>query len=154
MQAEIYLAGSLFTASERVWNSWLAAELKTRGFRVWLPQEHVSEAIDQGRIDYEKIFRLCLEGLERSEVVIALLEGADVDSGTAFECGYAFKLGRPILGVRSDFRTGNEADGLNIMLRRCCRAFVAFPALEPQNNLILAILEELRKLASDGTIPS
>lgn len=64
MRADVYLAGSLFTASERTWNSWLATELRGQGLQVCLPQEQVSAAVDPGKIDYEQIFRLCLEGLE------------------------------------------------------------------------------------------
>jgi len=146
MRADLYLAGSLFTAGERTWNSWLATELRKRGLQVCLPQEEVSAAVDPRKIDYEQIFRLCLEGLENSRVVLALLEGTDVDSGTAFECGYAFKLGRPILGVRTDLRSAGEEDGLNVMLRRACKGLVTIPAYQSADKVVSAIVEELRSI--------
>jgi len=43
--------------------------------------------------------------LSRCDMVVALLDGADVDSGVAFEIGYARGLGKPVLGVRTDYRT-------------------------------------------------
>jgi len=50
-------------------------------------------------------------GIDRSDAVLAVLDGTDVDSGTAAEIGYAFAKGTPILGYRGDFRLSadNEA---------------------------------------------
>ena len=79
-------------------------------------------------------------------MVLALLEGADVDSGTAFECGYAFKLGRPIVGVRTDLRSVGEDDGLNAMLRRACKSLVTIPAYQSAYKVVSAIMEELRSI--------
>src|SRR5262249_48351465 len=49
--------------------------------------------------------------LDQSDAVLAVLDGTDVDSGTASEIGYAFAKGKPILGYRGDFRLSadNEA---------------------------------------------
>ena len=48
-------------------------------------------------------------------MVLALLDGADADSGVAFETGYARGLGKPVLGVRTDYRQ-SQVKGLNLML--------------------------------------
>jgi nucleoside 2-deoxyribosyltransferase len=50
--------------------------------------------------------------------VLALLDGADVDSGTAAEIGFAAALGIPIVGVRLDFRPSgdNEATVVNLQV--------------------------------------
>jgi len=50
--------------------------------------------------------------------VLALLDGSDVDSGTAAEIGYAAALGRPVVGLRSDIRTAgdNEAAVVNLQV--------------------------------------
>ena len=50
--------------------------------------------------------------------VLAVLDGSDVDSGTAAEIGYAAALGRPVIGLRSDVRvTGdNEATLVNLQV--------------------------------------
>ncbi len=50
--------------------------------------------------------------------VLALLDGSDVDSGTAAEIGYAAALGRPVIGLRSDIRTAgdNEAAVVNLQV--------------------------------------
>ena len=53
-------------------------------------------------------------GIDRSEVVVAALDGPDVDSGTASEIGYAFARGKTILGYRGDLRlTGRKRPPLS-----------------------------------------
>ncbi|HRA47858.1 MAG TPA: nucleoside 2-deoxyribosyltransferase [Thermomicrobiales bacterium] len=51
--------------------------------------------------------------------LVAVLDGIDVDSGTAGEMGFAYGLGKPVYGLRTDWRmTGdNEAAGVNLQLR-------------------------------------
>jgi len=53
------------------------------------------------------------------DALVAVLDGVDVDSGTAGEMGFAYGLGKPVFGLRTDFRvTGdNEAAGINLQLR-------------------------------------
>ena len=50
--------------------------------------------------------------------VLAVLDGSDVDSGTAAEIGYAAALGRSVIGLRSDIRTAgdNEAAVVNLQV--------------------------------------
>lgn len=53
------------------------------------------------------------------DFLVAVLDGVDVDSGTSGEMGFAYGLGLPVYGLRTDFRmTGdNEAAGINLQLR-------------------------------------
>ncbi len=57
-------------------------------------------------------------GIERSSGLFAILDGTDVDSGTASEIGFAYAIGKPITAYRSDFRlTGdNEGSSVNIQV--------------------------------------
>jgi nucleoside 2-deoxyribosyltransferase len=48
--------------------------------------------------------------IRQSALVIAVLEGQEVDSGTAAEVGYAAALGRPIYALRSDLRLAGEPE--------------------------------------------
>jgi nucleoside 2-deoxyribosyltransferase len=56
--------------------------------------------------------------IERCVGVLAVLDGSDVDSGTAAEVGYAAGLGRPVVGLRTDFRLSgdNEATSVNLQV--------------------------------------
>jgi nucleoside 2-deoxyribosyltransferase len=53
----------------------------------------------------------------RADVVLAILDGPDVDSGTAAEIGWAAAHGKPVVGWRSDFRLAeHEASRINIQV--------------------------------------
>ena len=51
-----------------------------------------------------------------SQLLIAQLDGQEVDAGTAAEVGYAAALGLPCLGVRSDLRASGEP-GMRVNLQ-------------------------------------
>jgi nucleoside 2-deoxyribosyltransferase len=55
--------------------------------------------------------------IDRCDIVFAVLDGVDVDSGTAAEIGYAFAKGKPILGYRSDFRLSADNEGSTVNLQ-------------------------------------
>jgi nucleoside 2-deoxyribosyltransferase len=108
----IYLAAPLFTTGERDFNDGLARRLRQFGHEVWLPQEH-----EQRSKTAEEVFKKDVEGIDWAEVVVANMDGADPDSGTCWECGYAYRK-KPIIVFRTDFRAGEEpGKGLyNLML--------------------------------------
>ena len=53
---------------------------------------------------------------------MALLDGVQVDDGTAWEIGYAYAKGKPVVGVRTDFRNaGDTTHGrVNAMIEGSC----------------------------------
>ncbi len=55
--------------------------------------------------------------IRQCDLVFAVLDGIDVDSGTAAEIGYAFGQGKPILGYRSDFRLSADNEGARVNLQ-------------------------------------
>lgn len=102
---KLYLAGPIFTAAERQFNLRLRDLLSEAGHQVWLPQE--DEPREQSA---SAIFQRNLEGIRWADAVIGNLDGADSDSGTCWECGYAFAV-KPVVVFRTDFRAG-EGPGL------------------------------------------
>lgn len=118
MPAEkIYLAAPLFSRAECDYNSDLRDELTNAGYKVFLPQEDSNNIKDN--VDRQKIiFSKNLKGIDNSDVLVAVLDGADVDSGTAWEIGYAFAKGKPIIGLRTDFRTLGIEGTVNLMIER------------------------------------
>ena len=62
--------------------------------------------------------------LDACDMVFAVLDGSDVDSGTAAEIGYAFARAKPILGYRGDFRLSadNEGSIVNLQVEYFIRA--------------------------------
>jgi nucleoside 2-deoxyribosyltransferase len=147
---KLYLAGPLFTQAERAWNVSLAERIAEAGHSVFLPQVEV-QAIET--LDAETIFRVDVDGVRSADAIVAILDGADPDSGTSFECGIAFALGLPIVLVRTDFRAGGDAlpgqklATVNLMLSQAATAVVALtdPAglLESLAKAVIAALDQL-----------
>ncbi len=124
----IYLAGPVFTLAERRFNEELAGELERLrpSLQVLLPQRYDKEF--QGEPDFSRRMFASLAGaLDSCDVVVAILDGPDADSGTSFEVGYARGLGKRVIGVRTDFR-GGEDHGLNLMLSNACSDLVREPS--------------------------
>ena len=77
----IYLAGPLFTPYEREFLDTCATRLRESGFDVFVPHE---QALALGKdVTAAAIFAKDLEGLAAADAVFALLDGSQVDDGTA-----------------------------------------------------------------------
>ncbi len=51
------------------------------------------------------------------DAVVAVLDGVDVDSGTASEIGFAYALGKRVIGLRTDFRLAGDNLGAVVNLQ-------------------------------------
>lgn len=111
----VYLAGALFSEAERTFNKKLQQMISDIGFSVFLPQEDAQDAAADRKS--ESIFNKCLSGLQKSDLIVAVLDGSDTDSGTAWELGYAHAQGKPVIGIRTDFRVQTPEERVNLMLQ-------------------------------------
>ncbi|MEJ7798383.1 MAG: nucleoside 2-deoxyribosyltransferase [Solirubrobacteraceae bacterium] len=75
------------------------------------------------------------EAIRGAQLVVAHLDGQEVDAGTASEVGYAAALGLPCLGVRSDLRSSGEP-GMRVNLQ--LEAFVVL-----SGGFVASSLDEL-----------
>ena len=116
---KIYLAGPLFSLAEQNFNADVARFLESEGFEVWLPQEH--EPRDQTA---RAIFEMDVAAIDWADMVVACMDGPDPDSGTAWECGYAYAKGKPVICYRTDFRITGDTEGApyNLMLSESAAA--------------------------------
>jgi len=55
--------------------------------------------------------------IDESRLVFAILNGSDVDSGTAAEVAYGCATGKPVLGFRDDFKPAGENEGVKVNLQ-------------------------------------
>jgi nucleoside 2-deoxyribosyltransferase len=58
-----------------------------------------------------------MRSIERCDVVFAVLDGSDVDSGVAAEIGYAAAKGKTVIGVRTDHRLASEVPVCTVNLQ-------------------------------------
>ena len=69
---KIYLAGPLFSTTERNFNNELTSMLRDKGYEVWLPQE-----FEQMTMTPKQIFVKDVEGIDWADVVVANMDGSD-----------------------------------------------------------------------------
>lgn len=112
----VYLAAPLFSDAERTYNASLASLLEKNLFDVHLPQEAGDDTDMRGKCAQERIFSENKKGIEEADVVVAVIDGADADSGTAWEMGYAYAMNKPVIAIRTDFRRVGRNEHVNLML--------------------------------------
>jgi len=112
---KVFLAAPLFSEAERDFNSKVAKRLRDKGFQVWLAQEYpfIHEGTSKEK---EKIYEEDISALKACNVVVAILDGVEVDSGVAFEMGYAVAIGKPVIGLKTDHRAFSKVEDVNLML--------------------------------------
>lgn len=126
----IYFAGPLFTLAERRFNEELAAQVRRLmpSVEIFFPQDCDHQL--KGQPDFaQRLYGMLIEAVDRCDAVVAILDGPDSDSGTCVEIGYARAKGKPVIGVRTDFRDG-EIHGINVMSAGACTALVKLHSTE------------------------
>jgi nucleoside 2-deoxyribosyltransferase len=131
----IYLAAPLFTKGEQDFNLSVCEYLKSNGYQVFLPQQECKKA------EGENIYQTCLSGLKSAAIVVAIVDGADADSGTCWECGYAVSQGIPVIAVRTDFRVSGDTKGFNAMIY-----YSAVKVIDGSDRFLEEIISELQVL--------
>jgi nucleoside 2-deoxyribosyltransferase len=114
----VYLAAPLFSEAERNFNIQVARSLREHYFRVHLPQDIGDSSATREGDEHSRIFRVNLQALEESDIVVSIIDGADADSGTAWEMGYAMARGKRVVAVRTDFRMVGAYERVNLMLEQ------------------------------------
>ena len=137
---KLYFAGPLFTTPERTWNADVAEALRAAGHEVFLPQEQ-----EPGK-DGPGIFATDVGGIDWADGLVAIMDGPDPDSGTAWEVGYAFGARKPVVLVRTDTRAlAGKSGDYNPMLTQAARARIDLPAGSTA-EVIAAILAALARI--------
>jgi nucleoside 2-deoxyribosyltransferase len=131
----IYLAAPLFTKGEQDFNLSVCEYLTVNGYQVFLPQQECQKA------EGEDIYKTCLSGLKSAAIVVAIVDGADADSGTCWECGYAVSQGIPVIAVRTDFRVSGDTRGFNAMIY-----YSAAKIIDGSDRFLEEIVSELKRL--------
>lgn len=140
MAMRIYFAGPLFSAAERDWNATLAAALRGAGHEVFLPQEKEPGKDDDG------IFATDVGGLDWAESVVAIMDGADPDSSTCWEVGYAYGK-KPIVLVRTDLRGDAWSGGSSYSVMLTESATIRVDAVAaPTDRVAREVLDALTRL--------
>jgi len=130
---KLYLASPLgFSPENCSYLNQIKGKLTSQGFEIFDPWEQQQFA---GRIakafsemDYSarvaafgeiarEIGACNEEGIRWADTLLAVLDGAEVDSGTAAEVGFGSALGKVCYGLRTDLRDSGDFIGLPINLQ-------------------------------------
>lgn len=124
---KIYVAGPLFSEHERKFLEEMTVTIaNSLGLDskkdIFLPHR---DAGDVGVYDKRRteMFSIDLKYLDDATIIVALLDGQDVDSGTAVEMGYAYAQGKKIFGILTDWRRwspSTEVENINNMIWGVC----------------------------------
>ncbi len=148
----VYLAGPLFSQAERRFMAHLRDRVAALPgvAALWPGDLFADDDLEaMGPEAKAHIFRGCVEGLAGCDLVAAVLDGPQVDDGTAWEVGFAHARGMPAWGLRTDFRVaGDTAHSLvNCMIE--CSLERTFRDIEPLLDALAA-----RAAASGGAARS
>jgi nucleoside 2-deoxyribosyltransferase len=155
---KIYLAGALFTTAERAFNKQVADRLAAGGHEVLLPQERGPGADATGgegsdvRVRSMSAREILLKNkrdLDAADAVVAIMDGPDPDSGTAWECGYAYALGKPTVLLRTDIRGVGDlsASPYNAMITGSADVHLELPlaSVEEAGAAVLRALDAVQR---------
>lgn len=98
---KVYLASPFFHAEEQVVYEEAIRILRGEGLNVFVPREHtIPDGWDMpNHIWGESVFSVDYLALTQCDVVVVLNFGMYSDSGTAWECGCAYALGKTVVNV-------------------------------------------------------
>jgi len=125
----IYLAGPLFSHADRQWHRAAKSriEAETGHPVIWPFELFDQDEIAKWGADAPRVIMAdCRDALAACGLVVALLDGPQVDDGTAWEIGYAHARGIPVVGIRTDFRRAGDVPGavVNAMIHASCEVIV------------------------------
>lgn len=150
---KLYLAAPLFSQHERQWNRTLAAALAEGlpGWEIVLPQDLRVGGSYNDRARFGELFQRTIGDLASTDLLVAVVDGPDCDSGVAFEVGFAYAKGIPVVAVRTDFRQSQEK-GVNVLLARAAEEYLSFMSFEEDTaELARAIAGKVKKVAAGIT---
>ena len=125
---KIYFAGPLFTEYERDYISKCAVTLRENGIDPFVPHESPKfEDPNTNRSRAQRCLDTDFAGISGANAMLALVNGTEVDDGTASEIGIFYELvkrdptKKGIVALHGDWRTAEKGEGkpLNLFVHGC-----------------------------------
>lgn len=133
---KIYLASPWFKENEKTIYYQILNKMRAEGYDVYAPVEHSipnAWSLSNDRWGYE-VFQADIAAIKECDEVWVLNFGMYSDSGTAWECGYAYGIGKTVRQLVSDF---NDNKIFSLMMINGCDEFDTMSNyLFNQNNKI------------------
>lgn len=98
-QPEAYIAGPLFNEHERWYLERIDEVVRSCRFKTFLPHRDTNFKSEEDAVG---IFNTDVAGIMGKDLIVALLDGQDIDSGTCVELGIAYSNAIPAIGITTD----------------------------------------------------
>jgi len=113
MKNQVYIAGPLFTQGDRWYLEKIDKLLADKGLSTYLPHRD-GGLYTSDEVDDSAFFKSDVKAIDDCNLVVAVLHGREVDSGTAWEIGYAYAKGKHVIAIAEDTRLSLK--NINLML--------------------------------------
>ena len=131
----IYVAGPFFNEEELELIMETERILESRGLEFYCPRLHDDLEHEYMSQEWSRAtFELDRDAIDRSSIVLAVYHGNYSDTGTAWECGYAYAKGKPVVVVHA-------GDSSNLMIHESAIANISIEELKTYD---FQKLEEVR----------
>jgi len=157
---KIYFAGPLFTPYERDYISACARVLREHGIDPFVPHElGMSDDPNDPRSRAKRCFDKDFGGINDANAMLAIINGPEIDDGTACEIGIFYALmkrdptKKGIIALHDDYRTreGGEGKGINGFVLGCLRDVgIVCTSIDEAAELLASWKKELQ---ADGVLP-
>jgi len=111
---KVYLAGPLCSKIEREYMEKIDKVCKKLGLKTFLP--HRDCGLWKNMKDTKRIATGDIRGFRGCDFLIANLNGFGISAGTAWEMGYAYAKGIPILGLKTDRKIQDSIGELSAII--------------------------------------
>ena len=99
---KVYLASPFFNETEiNIYEKVIALLREEKDIDLFVPREHtIPNGWEMPNHQWaENVFAVDLLALQKADIVVVLNHGLYSDSGTAWECGYAYALNKKIVNI-------------------------------------------------------
>lgn len=103
---KVYLANGLFSEADRMYNTHLAKLLRENieHIDLYVPQENGEINDKNAYADSIMIAKADTDRLKESDILVAVIDGIEIDAGVASEIGVFYMLEKPIIAIYTDVR--------------------------------------------------
>lgn len=111
---KLYVAGPFFHPGERerieMVRTFFTSGEREGHYDLFVPMDHfIPDGEKMSNMDWAKaVFKMDTEALERCDLMVAIYDKHYSDSGTAWELGYAYGLGIPVILLCTDLNADNS----------------------------------------------
>jgi len=130
---KVYIAGKLSNKKKREILEKIDKICKNLGFETFLP--HRDCGLVAFKEEIEKAFKEDIKALNECDFVVAVLN-SNAGAGTCWEIGYAYCLGKKIVGIKTDKKPEDSIPELSAMLLGSVDIATNFKELKEKLNVM------------------